>query len=87
MRADICFIGPAVPCNLDGISYQAMVNGERVACQFSGDLLTDICPPARHLPPLERFENSKDQLLALAEQKIRANGVDDGVISLSVDDL
>lgn len=87
MRADISFIEPAVPCNFDGISYQAMVNGERVACQFSGDLLTDICPPARHLTPLERFENSKGQLLALAEQKIRANGVDDGVIRLSVDDL
>lgn len=87
MRADIRFIGPAVTCNFDGISYQAMVNGERVACQFSGELLTDICPPARHQPPLERFKNSKDQLLALAEQKILANGVHNGVIRLSVDDL
>ena len=70
MGADICFIGPAVPYNLDGTSYQAMLNSERVACQVSGDSHTDICPPARHLPILERFEKSMDQILALSEQKI-----------------
>lgn len=87
MRADITFIGPAIAWNFDGISYQASVNGQRVACQFTGELLADISPSARHMPPLGRFENSEGQLLALAEQKKRANGVGDGVIGISVDDL
>ncbi len=81
------FIGPAVPASGRGISYRARVDGKVVACHFSAECLEDADPTLSIQTPMSQFESSMTRLLGIAEKKIRAGQIEDGVVHVFTADL
>ncbi len=83
---DIVFPGFGV-VTLDGYSYRALVDGQTVACHFTSEVLQDVNPNHRFDDMESQFMNSCDVLLAIAERKIRAGKVKEGVVRIFSMDL
>jgi hypothetical protein len=81
------FIGPAVPASDGGISCRARVDGKVVACHFSAECLEDADPTLSIQTPMSQFESSMTRLLGIAEKKIRAGQIDDGIVHILTADL
>ena len=81
------FIGPAVGAEDGGISFMVLVDGQAVACRFSMEALQDIKPDLTMFSPADQFEASKSTLLGVAEKKIRAGMVSNGVVQVFTQDL
>lgn len=81
------FPGPAVPAEDGGISYRALVDGKTVACKFSTEALQDVNPDLTMSSSADQFESSMARLLDVAERKIRAGHVVDGVVHIFTRDL
>ena len=81
------FIGPAVGADDGGISFKVLVDGQTVACRFSMEALQDIKPAITTASAADQFEASKSTLLALAEKKISAGMVSNGVVQIFTRDL
>ncbi len=79
--------GPAVPAEDGGISYRALVDGETVACKFSTEALQDVNPALTMSSSTVQFESSQARLLEVADRKIRAGHVVDGVVHIFTRDL
>lgn len=84
---NIQFPGPAVPMQDGGISYRATVDGSTVACQFNWEALQDVNPAHTEEQPMNQFHFSQGELLAIAEAKIRAGNVVNGIIHVRESDL
>ena len=84
---DIKFPGPAVPAEDGGISYRAKVDGQTVACHFSCEALQDVNPALSNAEAIEQFNASQGHLLSIAEKKIRANQVVNGVVRIFTADV
>ena len=84
---NIQFPGPAVPTQEGGISYRAIVDGVTVACQFTWEALQDVNPAHTQEQPMNQFLFSQGQLLAIAEAKIRAGNVTNGIIHVRASDV
>lgn len=83
---DIEFPGEMVPAEDGGLSVRALVDGETVACQFTVEALEDVNPDLTMSDREAQFAASKNYLLRVAEQKIRAGEVVNGVVQIkSVD--
>ena len=81
------FVGPAVPAEDGGISFRAKVDEQTVACKFSMEALQDVNPSLTMAAPIKQFEASQGVLLAIAEKKIRAGKVENGVVRVFTQDL
>lgn len=84
---NIEFPGPAVPAEDGGISYRTLVDGETVACKFSTEALQDVNPDLTMSSSAVQFEPSQARLLEVAERKIRAGNLVDGVVHIFTRDL
>jgi len=84
---NIEFPGPAVPAEDGGISFRALVDDQTVACKFSMEALQDVNPEYSMASPSEQFESSKPILLQIAEKKVRAGDVSNGVVHIFTRDL
>ena len=87
IKMTIEFPGPAVPAEDGGISYRAIVDGKTVACKFSTEALQDVNPDLTMSNPADQFESSKARLLEIAERKISAGKIADGVVHIFTRDL
>lgn len=81
------FPGPAVPAEDGGISFRAIVDGQTVACKFSMEALQDVDPSLTTASPAAQFEQSKSVLLSIAEKKIRAGHVSNGIVHVFTADV
>ena len=81
------FVGSAVPAEDGGISFRAKVDGQAVACKFSMEALQDVNPSLTMAAPVKQFEASQGVLLEIAEKKIRAGKVENGVVRVFTQDL
>lgn len=83
MLGVIDFIEPANAADDGGggsIVFRAKVDDVSISCRFSAKFLEDVNPSLRTESPHEQFEASKTRLLRIAEQKIRAGEIIDGVV-------
>lgn len=86
-RMKIEFPGPAVPIEGNGISFRAMVDGQTVACQFTAEALQDANPDLRSLLPMEQFSANQWRLLSVAEKKLRAGNITQGIVTIFAADI
>ena len=83
----VTFPGPMVPMLDGGISFGARLGEQTIACWFSWELLQDVNPALTGATVMEQFNASKIKLLALAEQKILAGQIEDGIVKIGTGDL
>jgi hypothetical protein len=83
----IDFIGPAIIADDGGVIYSALLNGQKLACHFSYEVLDDVEPDGIMGDALEHFNNHQLKLLSIAEQKIRRGHAHDGQIQIFSSDL
>ena len=87
MLAVVEFVGPAVSTDDGGIAYRAKVDGETVSCRFSTECLQDVNPSLRSATLEQQFNASREKLLSIAEEKIRAGGILNGSVWVLTSDL
>ena len=79
---NIGFIGIAVP-TLEGLNFQATVDGESVSCQISSEALQDIDSRLIGANPLVQFRNSESAFQSIARQKISNGEIESGNILIT----
>lgn len=83
---DIIFTGQVVD-TLEGLSVQAKVDGQTVACKFTSEILQDIDTSQRFEDKATQFESNKSTLQNIARQKIVSGNIKSGSIIIDRSDI
>lgn len=84
---NIQFVGPPQPAQDGGLTCFAIVNGERVNCHFTWEVLTE-CGQLPHPATAEDlFDAGQASLFDTAVRKIRAGDIDSGMVWVAREDL
>jgi hypothetical protein len=84
---NIEFPGPPVPTEDGGIWHRARVDGEPVACHFIWGALQNVATAFTDARAIDQFQASRYRLLEIAEKKIRAGHVKNGVVRITTWDI
>ncbi len=84
---DIELTGPATAAEEGGISYFVKVDGVPVAVRVTANALRQAEPTRSQDAPVDQFNASIGTFLSIAEAKIRAGQIEEGVVWVRVRDL
>lgn len=81
------FLKFIVPAGDGGLAVRLLIDNKTVTCRISQECLEDIHPIHAQSSPLEQLEVNKARLLTIAERKIKAGHIHDGVLRIYTSDL
>lgn len=84
---EILFTGLYGSYGVLGVSFQAKVNGNNVACIISIEALDDIDPQNGLETPVDKYLSSRTRFEDIARQKIQQGELHDGRVVIGKNDV
>lgn len=84
---NVSFSGKYAIDGLDGVSFQATVDGANIVCHVNTNALQDIDPSNRMNRPISQFEANRYFFQNIAEKLIRGGRVHNGQLYITENDL